>query len=251
VLKNENISFLIDKIDFTIDCEVPKNTIGVQVEKLAFENFYNHRSGMHSSAKFKKDPWNLFSIESINLQTTPKGFGIIEKISLKFHEFENSFHFTVKKIYHNCPSRTQSCLISIPPVVMADKMFGQTDAHAIDVEVAFQNNLLVGVNVIILPVDIYLSQIDLIESFAPVFVLKELYNQEKLKTLRALNELVFEKNIFVKVLEGFEPIEKGPPKEIKTCSTLGPFLAQEGTLLAILLQKLTISLAKDHIVNSL
>jgi len=250
ILKNQNISFLIDRITWTIDCEYPKNTIGLQIDKLAFENFYNHRSGMHSTIKFKKEPWNLFSIDTINLQTTSKGLGYIEKINLKFHEFENSFHFTVKKIYHNCPSHYSKNLISIPPVMVADKMFGATDQRAIDIELAFQNNLLTAVNVLILPIEIYLSQDDLIEGLSPIIVLKELYYQEKLKTEKALDQMVFEKNIFLKVAQGFEVIEKKPSGFVESCSTFGPFLAHEDTLLAIFLEKLTINFAKDHIVNN-
>jgi len=252
-LRTMNLSLAIDKINFSVDCDVPNHRIGLEINKVFFENSHNQKNILDRTAMFKRPVWDLFSIESIRVQTSVKGFGLFEKINLRYHEFSKELKFTINKIYYNCPSKLQESLLSIPKVFMAKNP--KINPKALDICFVFKNKLLSAVNIIVSPVDLYLSDVDLIESLSSLTLLNAYQNQVKAETTQVLGDTVFERHLFDRIQNDLIELQKILPKKIKRQNPkkpkFGPFVADPNMLIAVLMENLSIKFAKGHTVKLL
>jgi len=249
-LRTMNLSLIIDKINFSVDCDVPNHKIGLEINKVSFENSHNQKNILDRTAMFKRPTWDLFSIENIRVQTSVKGFGLFEKINLKYHEFSKELKFSINKIYYNCPSKLQESLLSIPKVYMIKNP--KINPKALDVCFVFKNKFLTAVNIIISPVDLYLSDVDLIEGLSSLTLLNAYQKQVKAETTQVLGDTVFERHLFDRIQNDLAELQRIMPKKIRRRNPkkpkLGPFVADPNMLIAVLAEDLSIKFAKDHTV---
>ena len=193
--------------------------------------------------------WDFFSIDRIDLRTTSKSQGYIDQIKATYYEAENQIHFHIKKIYHNCPTKPESHLICIPSVSTADE---NNRGEAVRAQLIFEENTIANIDVVVAPINIYLSDVDLTESLLSLKIISSFLNQEKTEAANILKYNFFEKGLFEQIhkevlLEKEMKLKQSQLTKSQSTS-LGPFTTDKDALLAIFMEKLTIKWAKLHTV---
>ena len=248
-LQSENICVIVEKGHFIVDPKVSGKSFNLQFNQLILQNYNKNRNIINNLAAMGLSAWDFFSIDRIDLRTTSKSQGYIDRIKLTYYEVENQIHFHIKKIYHNCPTKPDSHLISIPFVPTAKE---HNKGEAIRAQLIFEENTIANIDIVVAPIDIYLSDVDLTESLLSFKIISSFLNQEKKEAANILKYNFFERGLFEQIHKDVlleKQMKLRRSQLVKGQSTsLGPFATDKDALLAILMEKLTITWAKLHTV---
>lgn len=243
MLRKQNISINIDSINLHIGLDQPGRGILVDINKLMIDTAY-WRNKPVAGTHFDLE-WNahqLLFIENITIKRKMMQ-GVIattEEIKLKYFDAKNELCFTIKRMTHKT---TKVLLLSIPN---ANCPPSEKEKKALTVQLVFKSNVLANLNVIVAPVHLYLSDIDMLEAFSPLMVVNTYYSHEKLKTARLLNEIAFEPNHF-ETVKNFKQVEIPKPQRIASdAAHVGPLLASPDILIAVMAGGLVVQWAKMH-----
>lgn len=244
MLKQQNISINIDKIHLSVGLNLPGKGLLFNVNKLMIDTAYWRNkpiAGTHFDIEWKAH--QLLSIDSIKVtrKSMQEVVASVDEIKLKYYDARNELCFTIKKLTHKT---TKVSLLSIPSAHTTS-----TEKKALTIQLVFKQNVLSNFNVILAPIHLNLSDIDMLEGFSPFIIINTYFSHEKRKTTGLLGEMVFEPNHF-EAVRNYKPVQAPKPQMVSSnIAAVGPFLASPDILIAIMAGGLGVQLAKTHEVK--
>jgi len=232
LIKHENISIVIDKINFEIISLKPKNIWTLDVKALKLENFPS-----------TKDPvldemLELLSIQSIEFRSSTEARAEIFEIALKYRK--RNLNFSVTVINFESPNRKNKDFFTI----LADSKGMTEKAISVNLEFNEKTDLLGKFLVTTAPITLNLSRNDILDETSLFVHLNFLLEQDKKMLPHVLKDRVFEPDYVVKIINQLRLLKKKKDEPITRSLTKTPslamFEADDGTVMELITKKLSI-----------
>jgi hypothetical protein len=158
-----------------------------------FENFPD-KAFLSSIGQSDQTSIKILALESINFRTNAKALGSIEDVSLIYHQKYKRLDFNVRRIFHERPTKKNEFIIQLP----AEKDFHNKGASkkALSIQLHFEDDKLGNIEVIVAPINLFLSHNDVSEEFSSLALFSNLFSKEKATLPQIIMSSVFEKELF-------------------------------------------------------
>jgi len=241
----EDLSFGINQLGILVTESLSKEPTSLWIDQIQFNTSAKNYVESHKNRRRANKPWEVFSIDNIDMQMTSESRLNIGKTKLIYDKAQEKLAFSIKSIeYENLNKKDQPLLQSEKSKTGSKNFFEAT--------LQFKQSLLDRVKLTISPIKLNITTNVLAKELGAISLSTNQVSQHLLRLSQVLVQEVFREHVFKEVEQSLnqEKLKRQAHSPIKDneVSHLGTFAATQDYEVNVVLESLCVKCLVDDTV---